>query len=327
MMYAARSAILSCALFACGGSAGSHASLDTPMDSGANDGPVAESGLHSPDQDSGTPDATALPSGTPIAWAEAWIKGFFGSTSYQGVDVYSNTDKSGFPDGYYIQWRGDPGASLYSSVSDCSSFSDMLLTRSYGWIPATTNPRPLAEDYYWGIRGGQGFAEVDDIHEVQVGDVLALLYPPGEMDTGHVAWVDSAPQAFSGPPSEEGLSAYVFWVIDSTPGFHDGPTGPTTTADDRYLGTSGCTSDNQCITSYGPNALCNTTQLIDDAVCSLTGVGRGQMRLYVDSSGTIQGHTWSPDALSTFYPRPSPLPTKGGTFTGEDVVVGRYSRH
>jgi hypothetical protein len=334
MMRRARMALtfVSVASFACGGSSGSKDAPGSPADSGARDasgrdGAQADSAHSTTRKDSGAaPDARTLPIGTPISWAEAWVKGFYGSTKYQGINVYSNTDTSGFPNGYHIQWHSDPGAPLYNNVSDCSSFSDMLLQRSYGWIPATTNPRPKAEDYYWAIRNAQGFAEIGDIHDIQVGDVLTLLYPPGETDTGHVAWIDSMPQAFSGAPAEEGLSAYVVWVIDSTSGFHDGPTGPTTAADDRYLGTSGCTSDNQCITLYGPNALCNTTQLIDDAVCSLTGVGRGQMRLYVDASGTIQGHTWSPDALSTFYSRPSPLPTKGGSFTGEDVVVGRYNR-
>jgi hypothetical protein len=315
------SAVLVSILAACGGTSGSK---DVP-DASRQDVPTGDSGKSIKATEAGAPDAAVSPSGTPISWADAWVKGFYGNASHQGTNIYSNTNTAGFPDGYYTQWRGDPGVSLFGNLSDCSSFSDTLMKRSYGWIPATTSPRPRAEDYYWAIRGGQGFAEVDDVHDIEVGDVLTLLYPPGATDTGHVAWIDALPEPFSGAPVEEGLSAFVVTVIDSTPGFHDGPLGPSTTADDRYLGTS-CTSDLQCISIYGPNALCNTTQLVDDSVCSLTGVGRGQMRLYVDASGVIQGHTWSPDAESTFYPRPSPLPVKGGTFAGEDIVVGHYDR-
>jgi hypothetical protein len=94
--------------------------------------------------------------GRPIDWAVAWVQGFYG-TNYRGADVYSNTNDSGAPNGYYTSWRGDPGITLFANVSDCSSFSNTLLLRSYGWQPATAPSRPHAEDYYWAIRGGDGF--------------------------------------------------------------------------------------------------------------------------------------------------------------------------
>jgi hypothetical protein len=267
--------------------------------------------------------------GRPIDWAAAWVQGFYG-TSYGGINVYSNTNDAGAPEGYHTTWRGDPGVTLFANVSDCSSFSDTLMLRSYGWLPATTQPRPHAEDYYWAIRGGAGFEEITNVNDIVAGDVLALLYQPGAADTGHVAWIAVAPAPFSGTPTEGGLSQWVVTVIDSTNGFHDGVNGPATSADDRYLGPladgGACTTDAQCIAAYGANALCNSTTLIAGSVCSLMGVGRGQMRLYADSTGAIQGHTWSPNYDSTYYPRPSPLPAQGGTFTGEDVVIGRYDR-
>jgi len=118
----------------------------------------------------------------------------------------------------------------------------------------------------------------------------------------------------------------VITVIDSTNGFHDGVNGPATSADDRYLGLladgGACTTDAQCIAAYGANALCDSTTLIAASVCSLMGVGRGQMRLYADSTGAIQGHTWSPNYDSTYYPRPSPLPTRGGTLPGRTWSSG-----
>ena len=280
--------------------------------------------------DANPPDAAAALPVTPISLADAWVEGFYG-TSARGVNVYSNTSTPGAPNGYYTTWADDSGSLVFANVSDCSSFSDQLMQRSYGWMPATTSPRPLAEDYYWTIRNDVGFAEVTNVNDIAVGDVIALLYPPGgASDTGHVAWIDALPVAFSGSPVESGLLQFVVTVIDSTNGFHDNVGGPSTKTDDRYLGnlTGGtqCTTDTQCLTLYGSNAACNSESLINYSVCSYTGVGRGQMRLYADASGAIQGHTWSPNEESTYYARPNPLPTQGGSFTGEDIVVGHFHR-
>ena len=168
----------------------------------------------------------------------------------------------------HTSWRGDPGVTLFANVSDCSSFSNTLLLRSYGWQPATAQSRPHAEDYYWAIRGGDGFEEITKVNDIAVGDVLALLYQPGAADTGHVAWIAAAPAAFSGPPAKAGLSQWVISVIDSTNGFHDGANGPTMSADDRYLGRladgGACSTDAQCIDLYGANARCNSTHAHGD---------------------------------------------------------------
>jgi hypothetical protein len=313
---------LALAVAACGGGSASDRESAGPSDAGREAWASDAGGIEGGEglEGGGSPEAGfvdgSAPATTPIALADAWVAGFYGTAAYQGRNAYSNTDTAGFPNGYYVQWRGDPGVTLFGNVSDCSAFSDILMQRSYGWTPSTKHPRPLADDYYWAIRNGHGFTQIETVADIHVGDTIALLYAPGAADTGHVAWIDALPQGFSGAPDEQGLTQYVVTVIDSTNGFHDGVSGPSTQADDRYLGrpTGGgqCTSDTQCISLYGPNALCNTTQLISDAVCSLMGVGRGQMRLYVDSTGAIQGHTWSPNTLSTFYPRPNPLPTPGG---------------
>jgi hypothetical protein len=263
------------------------------------------------------------------------VDGFY-ATAYQGINVYAGLDVAGPPNGYYVEWRGDPGVSLYASVNDCSSFSDVLMTRAYGWIPPTTNPRPLAEDYYWAIRSGTGFTEITNVNDVDTGDVIALRYPASDADTGHVAWIDAPPSAFAGPPEEPGLSGYAVTVVDSSNDFHDGANGPSTAADNRYLGLlsdgSQCATDLQCLDLYGQNATCNSTELsefvdggtVPFSVCAYSGVGRGQMRLFADSTGTIQGYSWSPDAYSSFYPRPNPLPAQGASFPSNDIVVGRY---
>jgi hypothetical protein len=288
--------------------------------------------------DAGRIDAGVSDAGRPIDIADEWVAGFYAG-QFQGTNVYAGLDQAGRPGGYYLELRGDPGVDLYASVNDCSSFSDLLMRRAHGWVPPTTSLRPLAQDYYWAIRNGVRFMEITNVNDIQPGDVMALKYPANDANTGHVAWIDAAPQMFTGPPNEPGLTAYTVAVVDSSNAFHDGPMGPTTMDDDRYLGTlSGgraCTQDIECLDKYGANATCNSitlfTTLADGgsgpySVCSLTGVGRGQMRLFADASGTIKGYSWSPNRYSTFNPRPDPLPiTPGDVFPSNDVVVGRYT--
>jgi hypothetical protein len=237
---------------------------------------------------------------------------------------------AGYPGGYYTVWRGDPGISLFGNVTDCSSFSDVLLTRSFGWLPPTTSPRPLAEDYYWAIRQGSRLQEITLAGELHVGDLVALLYGTADAggDTGHVAWIDALPESYTDAPTESGLTQLAVTIIDSADGFHYAPAANAVHQDDRYLGalagTAMCTTDAQCVAVYGASATCNTTSLESQALCAYIGVGRGQMRLYVDATGAIAGYTWGTSSASTFYGRPSPLPTKGAAFTGRDIVAARY---
>jgi hypothetical protein len=267
---------------------------------------------------------------TPIDWADAWIAGFYGGAADRGTNRYDHVDTAGFPAGYYATWKGDAGATLFGAVSDCSSFSDVLMTKSYGWMPPTTHARPLAEDYYWAIRSGVRFQVIANVNDIARGDVIALLYGTSDSggDSGHVAWIDSPPVSFSGDPQEAGLSQAGVVIVDSSHGFHYAPSTPGAGQDNRYFGklASGaeCTTDAECASDYGKDVVCNSWTLSSAKACAYTGVGRGRMRLYTDSAGVIAGYTWSTNAGSTYYPRPSPAPTKGASFTGRDIVVGRY---
>ena len=51
----------------------------------------------------------------------------------------------------------------------------MLVTRTVGWEPPTTNPRPLAEDYYRALRNSVRFQPITNANDLEVGDLLALL--------------------------------------------------------------------------------------------------------------------------------------------------------
>lgn len=260
---------------------------------------------------------------TPIQWADQWIDGWFGSAN-RGINRYDHIDTAGYPSGYYVQWSGDPGVTQFGNVSDCSSFSDVLMLRAYDWIPPTTHPRPLAEDYYWAIRNGVHFTPIARVGDIAVGDVIALLYgdTDSQGDSGHVAWIDAVPVSYSDGPAETGLSQFAVTVDDSADGFHHSP--DTANQDDRYLGSAACATDAQCVSQYGANSVCDSWQMEPANVCAFTGAGRGRMRLYADPSGNVVGYTWSTSAASTYYARPSPAPESGVVFTGRDIVIGRY---
>jgi hypothetical protein len=262
--------------------------------------------------------------GTPQQWADSWVDGWLASTA-RGVDRYELLGNAGYPDGYYVQWADDPGVTQYASVTDCSGFSNVLLERSYGWLPPTSHSRPLAEDYYWAIRGGDHFSELTNIADLVPGDTIALLY--GKLDdptdTGHVAWIDAAPVPYDGMPVEAGLSQFAVTVVDSDDGFHAAPGTDTTNQDDRYLGAGSCDSDSDCTAQYGPNAVCDTWQLAVN-VCAYTGIGRGRLRIYADAGGAIAGYTWATEDTSVFYTKLVPAPTTA-EFSGRDIVVGRYT--
>jgi hypothetical protein len=315
-MFRRRAWLVCFAAVACGGAAA------TPAND-AGDAGIAQDASFT-DVSGDVADAAVV---TPIMLADEWVAGWY-QTSYRGTNVYSHVDGVGYPNGYYTQWRGDPGITLYANVTDCSSFSDVLLTRAFGWGPPTTNPRPLAADYYWAIRNAVRFEEIDDVNELEVGDVLTLLYgtTDSDGDTGHVAWVDALPQPYSDGPIETNLSQFAITIVDSADGFHYAPPDNAANQDDRYLGTldgGQCTTDAECIVEYGSNAVCNSTST-DESLCAYTGVGRGQLRLYADASGNIAGYTWGTSNGSVFYPRPDPVPAQGVAFSGRDIVAGRY---
>jgi hypothetical protein len=260
--------------------------------------------------------------GTPQQWADTWIDGWIASTD-RGVDRYTRLDEPGYPDGYYVQWADDPGITQFASITDCSGFSNVLMARSYGWLPSTTHSRPLAEDYYWSIRNTDHFTQLTNVADIAAGDTIALLY--GKLDdptsSGHVAWVDAAPVPYAGEPTEPGLSQFAITVVDSDGGFHAAPVRDVADQDDRYLSTP-CEHDDECIAQFGANAVCDSWQLAT-SVCAFTGIGRGQLRIYADAAGAIAGYTWATENSSPFYPAIVP-PPKSAEFSGRDLVVGRY---
>ena len=177
--------------------------------------------------------------------------------------------------GCYIHWPGEAGATAYGNRTDCSDFAALLLEHTYhlsaaGMTKLTGKHRPLASTWHDAIGAGRGgLTEVKSLADARAGDLMAVKYPPGEGDTGHVMLI-------VGPPARRTASAPVVpgtvqWdvpIIDSSKSGH----GPS---DTRHRPDG--TFDN--------------------------GVGKGQVRLYTGADGAVAGYAWSDAEKSEFRPQ------------------------
>src|SRR5436190_1462800 len=90
-----------------------------------------------------------------------------------------------------VQWKGANGAKAGICHTDCSGFVDALLTRSYDYGSADFkkwfgSARPTAKRYYEEIVKENGFKKIAKIQDLRPGDIIAIKYPPGDENTGHV---------------------------------------------------------------------------------------------------------------------------------------------
>ena len=206
-----------------------------------------------------TSTATA-PSGTPLQWARTMVADVAPeATSYQHK-------------GGHVAWKGVDGATAYESHTDCSGFINALLVQSYGYDRQRFEAwlgkgRPLAITYHDAIASGNGFERITRAGAMAPGDIIAIRYPDGSENTGHVLLVAATPvRRTASPPVVPGLDQWEVEVIDSSESGHG-------KQDTRRL----------------PNGKFRQ------------GVGEGTMRLYTDHRGTIAGYSWSTFANSDFY--------------------------
>jgi hypothetical protein len=197
-----------------------------------------------------------------------------------------------------ISWKGSNGLAHSTNRTKCASLVTQLLEKAYdpdfvGWFGCTS---PHAAAYHDAIEVEDGFDLIESILDIQPGDIVAIRYDDagcsqltcgtftGCTTSGHVAIVAAAPTLRSPvSPLVAGTIQYALPIIDSSSTYH------------------GVTD-----TRYKSDALG-----ADDR-----GVGRGTMRLYVDSADPerpIVGYSWSNVAGSLFYPH-----------SKRDLVIGRY---
>ncbi len=179
----------------------------------------------------------------------------------QKNNVYAHKD-------CFIKWKGEDGATQYENRTDCSDFLAQLVMHSYGVTPAqlkswTGHTRPMADHWHDAIVAEKGFTQIKNLSDALPGDVLAVKFPKGLADTGHIMMVAEMPVAMTATaPIEPGTTQWKVTIIDST----KFPHGPGDTRE--------------------PTAS--------------TGVGRGVIRIYTDSSGAVAGYTWSEGTKAKF---------------------------
>ena len=116
--------------------------------------------------------------------------------------------------GCFIKWKGEDGAVDYENRSDCSDFLALLVEHSYGITPEqlkkwTGHARPLAEHWHDAIAAGKQFTQIAKLADAKVGDVLAIEFPPGLDDTGHVMLIVGQPESITAKaPIEPGTQQW-----------------------------------------------------------------------------------------------------------------------
>ncbi len=166
----------------------------------------------------------------------------------------------------FIRWDGVNS----EARTVCGSFITNLLLRSYNWTSSTFTSwlgttSPYADTYHAAIVAQNNFTRISNITQVQPGDIIAIKYLDSGT-TGHAMMVDSLAKAHSAlSPLVAGTTQYAITVIDSSSGAHGA-------ADTRRT---------------SPSATGN-------------GVGRGTIRVYVDSALKPVGYSWSDEAGSPY---------------------------
>jgi hypothetical protein len=185
-----------------------------------------------------------------------------------------------------VTWAGVGGATKYESNTDCSGLVNAVIKQTYGLSDESLaeklgERRPVAAGYYDRIVEGKNFSRISRVQDLSESDLLVIKYEnpaPGD-NTGHIMIVAGKPQRRdSSRPLVEGTVQWAVPVIDSSESFH----GP----EDSRRNPDGTSRE---------------------------GIGRGTIRLYTSSDGSIAGYTWSESTASEFYGKGS-RPIAAGRF-------------
>jgi len=156
--------------------------------------------------------------------------------------------------------------------SDCSGLISALLLHSKFFSEEQLNKnlgsnRPLAKHYHDAIIHQRGFKEITKIDEVRPGDIIAIKYPPGSGNSGHLMLIASLPMKRSPTePLVKNSIQYEIEIIDSSSSGHGA-------SDSRRL----------------------------DSGKYRDGLGKGVYRIFADEKGLYVGHTWSVYPTSKYY--------------------------
>lgn len=198
-----------------------------------------------------------------------------------------NSSVTGYvKEGKQVDWPvHGHGASCFT---DSSGLVNALLQHSYNltesdyqkWLGKET---PEAQDYYRAVISKHHFQRLENVTDLAPGDFIVIRFPKeiaGEGDaTGYIGIVDhhATSTLEQTRPFVPLTQQWVVDIIDCVSKGHD-------SKDSRYLSKG----------QYYP------------------GLGRGKMRLYIDTKGVVVGFTWGPSGL-VYYPG-----------TVYPIITGRY---
>ncbi len=181
-----------------------------------------------------------------------------------GITYYKHTDGP-------VYWGPYNNQQKYISITDCSGFVNALLSQSYqlpiGWNPITHSYKRLyAAGYYQMINEQKYFYKINNIKNVQIGDLISFRILPGTSPTknsGHVMIINAIPQPIKSTyPLVNNTIQWSVNIIDQS-GAHG---IDDTRYHDKYT----------------------------------TGLGSGFLRIYTDHQGSLQGYSWSTQTNSKY---------------------------
>lgn len=191
------------------------------------------------------------------------------SDAHSLLNVVKPEDTSYIHKNNIISWGGDSKAVCHA---DCSGLINALLLHSKFFSEEQLNKnmgsnRPLAKHYHDAIIHQRGFKEITKIDEVRPGDIIAIKYPPGSGNSGHVMLIASLPlKRNPTEPLVKNSIQYEIEIIDSSSSGHGA-------SDSRRL----------------------------DSGKYREGLGKGVYRIFTDEKGLFVGHTWSVYPTSKYY--------------------------
>jgi hypothetical protein len=156
--------------------------------------------------------------------------------------------------------------------ADCSGFVNWLLLEAAGEQPTALvkwfrAKRPVARHYHNAIVAGEHFQRIARIQDCKPGDVVAMKYPKGNENTGHVmVLVEKPVKRDAVAPLVDGSEQWLAKILDSTTSPHG--------SDSRR----------------------------DKEGNSRGGLGTGVFRFYANKDGELVGCTWGPGPRSEFRP-------------------------
>jgi len=154
--------------------------------------------------------------------------------------------------------------------ADCSGFVNWLLLESAAEQPSALerwfkSKRPVARHYHDAIVAERHFKRIHRLEDCLPGDIVAMKYPAGNENTGHVMVIVEKPtKRTPSPPLVEDAEQWEAKIIDATTSPHGSDSRRT--ADGKSRG----------------------------------GLGTGVFRFYADKNGSLVGYTWGPGLRSEF---------------------------